>query len=129
MEFNSSSNLFGNVLNGGRLLTLGNSGSFEVNYTSTSVQVGNFQALDLTLILAISRNASGHLVIQFPGIPDNSYGVEYRSDLNTGTWTTVAAPVITFPAPAVGQWIDDGSQTGGFGSSRFYRVKLLGLLP
>lgn len=71
--------------------------------------------------ISLQRNASGQMVLQFPGVAGNRYAVEYRADLANGDWTAVTAPVFTFPTAAVGLWIDDGTQTGGLVTARFYR--------
>lgn len=124
MVFSSSSEFFSNALNGGRLMTLDLRGSFQVSYTPTSLQVGDFQPLDMELKASLQRHASGNMILQFPGVSGYPYAVEYTTNLTSGAWTVVPSPVFTFPAPALVQWIDDGTQTGGLGgSSRFYRVK------
>jgi autotransporter-associated beta strand protein len=56
------------------------------------------------------------------------YRIQFTEDLTPPVvWTTVPVPVLTFPAPGVAEWIDDGSQTGGTAplalpGNRFYRV-------
>jgi hypothetical protein len=127
MEFNSAFGVFGNIFNGGWLKTLDNLGAFQVNYTQTSLQVGSFVAANVSLKASIQRNAAGHIVLRFPGVSGNHYAVAYTTNLVGATWTAVPAPTFTFPAPAVGEWIDDGTQTGGLtGGSKFYQVKLMG---
>ena len=55
------------------------------------------------------------MVVQFACVPDKTYAVEYADDL--ASWNLLTAPVLTFPAPGLCQWIDDGSQTGGLPAS------------
>ncbi len=81
---------------------------------------------EVGLKASIRRNASGHILLQFMGVSGNRYAVEYTTNLTSGAWTTVPSPGFTFPAAGVGQWVDDGTKTGGLGgNARFYRVKLL----
>ena len=112
MEFGSAEGLFGKALNGGRLLTLDNLASFRVSYSSNNVQVDDYQSpdtdgdgmtdydeflagtdwLDPKSVLAITsltRNASGHMVLQFACETDTSYVIEHTPDLRTEVWTTV----------------------------------------
>ena len=50
--------------------------------------------------------------------------IEYTSDLRSGVWTPVPAPVVTLSGPGFGRWVDDGTLTGGLTVPfRAYRVK------
>jgi autotransporter-associated beta strand protein len=55
------------------------------------------------------------------------YRIQYSSDLVS--WTTVTSPVLSFPAPGLAEWVDNGSQTGGtppllLSGPRYYRVQV-----
>jgi hypothetical protein len=57
--------------------------------------------------ISISRNSAGQTVLQFAWVTNQSYSVDYTSDLNDGVWMPVPAPVFTFPKPGTAQWTDD----------------------
>ncbi len=148
MEFGSGSGLFGNVLNGGRLLTLDNLASFQVSYNANSLQVSGFQSPDsdgdgmndydeslagtdwldsrsVLRITSLTCNASGQRVIRFPRVAGKNYTIEFTHDLRGGTWRELWCPAFTFPDTNTCQWIDDGTETGGLnGHNCFYRVKV-----
>jgi hypothetical protein len=69
---------------------------------------------------SITVAPAGGVVVQFNSVPGRSYTVEYSADLRT--WNSVAGAQITSPSAGVAEWKDDGSLTGGLGSTRFYRV-------
>jgi hypothetical protein len=125
MQFGSSSGLFANVLNGGRLLTLDGSGSFRVNYNTNSLVLDDYQGeIDLPRITSLTRNASGGMVLRFACVTNKNYAIEYTSNLHSGVWTSVPSPVFTWAAPGIGQWMDDGKLPGGLNAPFCaYRVR------
>ena len=126
MEFGSESGLFDNVVNGGRLATLDGSGSFRVNYTTNSLVLDDYQpGTNALRITSLSPNASGQMVLQFSCVTNQIYVIESTTNFNRGVWTAVPSPVFTWPGPGIGQWIDDGTLTGGLKVPfRCYRVRL-----
>jgi hypothetical protein len=148
MEFGSGSGLFGNVLNGGRLLTLDNLASFQVSYNANSLQVSGYQSPDtdgdgmsdydeslagtdwldagsVLRITSLTRDSSGHMVIRFPRVAGRHYSLQYTHDLRGGVWEELWWPAFTFPDTNTCQWVDDGTQTGGLTNHNcFYRVKV-----
>jgi len=121
MQFSSDSGLFGNALNGGRLLTLDDLGSFEVSYTANSLQISDFESVPS--ITSLNRNASGSMVLRFTCVTNQNYVIEYTCNLQSGVWTAVSSPVLTWAGPGIGQWVDDGTLTGGSNKTAcFYRV-------
>jgi len=71
-------------------------------------------------ILAVQRTLQGHTAIQFTSETNRTYGIAFSADFDQ--WQDLLAPVFDVVAPGRLQWIDDGSQTGGLGGRRFYRV-------
>src|ERR1019366_2692163 len=71
---------------------------------------------------------NGFLLIWFA--PTNDiFQVQWTPSLSPATWLTFSN-IITYtgpPTPTIGlfSFFDDGSQTGGFGPMRFYRLILL----
>ena len=126
MEFGSESGLFDNVVNGGRLATLDGSGSFRVNYTTNSLVLDDYQpGTNALRITSLTPNASGQMVLQFSCVTNQIYVIESTTNFNRGVWTAVPSPVFTWPGPGIGQWIDDGTLTGGLKVPfRCYRVRL-----
>jgi len=77
---------------------------------------------DKLRISSIQAGASSGMTVQFPFAASHSYAIEYSSDLSQ--WISVENPTLTYySAPGVVQWRDDGSQTGGLGTNRFYRIR------
>ncbi|MGN6643045.1 MAG: C-type lectin domain-containing protein, partial [Verrucomicrobiota bacterium] len=72
--------------------------------------------------LSATWNGSA-FVLEWSGAVGAQYQVEYSSSLSSPTWTAFASPVTT--TTGVFTFTDDGSQTGGFGTQRFYRIVLL----
>ena len=121
MQFGSDSGLFGSVVNGDRLLTLDGLASFQVSYNTNSLQVSGFESN--LRITSLTRNAAGQMVLQFSCLTNGSYVIEYTSNLRSGVWTAVPSPQLTWAAPGIGQWVDDGTLTGGLAVPfRAYRV-------
>ena len=132
MEFSSSSGLFDNAVNGGRLATLDGSGSFRVSYTTNSLVLNDYQpGTNVLRITSLTPNASGQMVLQFSCVTNQIYVIESTTNLNSGVWTAVPSPVFTWPGPGIGQWVDEGTLTGGLKIPlRCYRVRLqLGTPP
>jgi hypothetical protein len=71
-------------------------------------------------ILAVRRTPQGHAAVEFASVTNRTYGVAFSTDFEQ--WQDLPAPVFDVVAPGRLQWIDDGSQTGGLGGRRFYRV-------
>ena len=72
-------------------------------------------------ITAIERQGDGSTVIRFRHAASRHYAIEYSGDLRS--WSRVENPgLIFYSQPGVAAWRDDGSQTGGLMSPRFYRV-------
>ena len=148
MEFASMLGSFGNASDGARLATQDNLASFQVDYTSTTLQVSGYQSPDtdgdgmsdheeslagtdrllpesVMALTSVAVDDSNHTVIRFARVIGKSYTIEYRQTLESGVWIEVPSPAITIPDAGTGQWIDTGVQTGGLGgATKFYRVKL-----
>ena len=45
----------------------------------------------------ISRGVAGKMFLRFSCVTNQSYGIEYASDLRSGVWTAVTSPVIYLP--------------------------------
>jgi hypothetical protein len=72
-------------------------------------------------IVSIERQPDGATLIHFRHAAGRQYAIEFSGDLRT--WSRVETPALTFyRQPGLAAWRDDGSQTGGLASSRFYRV-------
>jgi T5SS/PEP-CTERM-associated repeat protein len=68
-------------------------------------------------IVRLERRAGTGIALQFRCVVGRAYAIAWSADLVS--WTEVAAPVLTQPAPGLCEWLDDGGHAGG---SRFYRV-------
>ena len=79
---------------------------------------------DSTLVIRwVKRDASGVTALAFQHNAARRYAIEYSSDLTS--WTRIENPALSFYSePGVASWRDDGSQTGGVASPRFYRVSV-----
>jgi hypothetical protein len=119
MEFAAASGAFANVSNGERLWTDDYSGYFQVHYNATSLVVDDYYAAGYMFI----RPDTTNMVVWFGCGPTNHYVIEYCGSLGE-LWTTVPTNYYTFPASNICQWIDDGTLTGGWSPSRFYRARL-----
>jgi T5SS/PEP-CTERM-associated repeat protein len=73
-------------------------------------------------ILTPEWRGPSQLALQFQCVSGKMYGIYYSSDLHS--WQEVTAPLWQSLASGLCEWVDDGSQTGGFpaGTPRFYRV-------
>jgi len=99
-------------------------GDGQSNFDEYLAGTDPLDATSCLCILTIAKNGAGENVIQFTADVDKAYALEW-SDNNLASWNTNAAPTLTFPSPAVAQWVDDGTQTGGLPvSQRYYRVGL-----
>jgi hypothetical protein len=70
--------------------------------------------------VAISRDATGHVVLQWPSEPGRAYRIEYKDDLSAADWTTLPGDVVADAGIATKT---DGPNLQA--SQRFYRVLLL----
>ncbi|MBI5774055.1 MAG: hypothetical protein HZA89_09975 [Verrucomicrobia bacterium] len=78
-------------------------------------------------LLSVAPDADGNMAVQFSCVEGRNYGLFYSYDLRN--WTEIVEPEFTYPSADVGQWIDDGGQTGDLlpatgSAGRFYRVTL-----
>jgi subtilisin-like proprotein convertase family protein len=73
-------------------------------------------------ISAISRNSSG-IVIQWTASASNQFRVQWANSLLPATWSTLSTVITS--ANGNFSFTDDGSQTGGLGSQRYYRLQQL----
>jgi hypothetical protein len=74
-------------------------------------------------IIAITRNGSGHNVVQFQSVPARNYRVEFSNDLVR--WQAVPGASFTTPAANLKEWVDDGTHPGGLPTNQcFYRIGL-----
>ena len=67
-------------------------------------------------------------LISWSGPANAQYNVQWTSSLNTPppiVWTTFLNPPTVTSTTGLFQFLDDGSETGGFGATRFYRLLLL----
>jgi hypothetical protein len=73
-------------------------------------------------ITAAEWRGSSQFALQFQCVSGKTYGIYYTSDLYS--WQEVTAPLWQSLDSGLCEWVDDGSQTGGFpgGLPRFYRV-------
>jgi hypothetical protein len=73
-------------------------------------------------ITATEWRGPSQIALQFQCSSGKSYGVYYSSDLHS--WQEVTATLWQSLGLNLCEWVDDGSQTGGFpaGMPRFYRV-------
>jgi hypothetical protein len=74
-------------------------------------------------IVSFTRAGDGVTTVRFNFAASRGYALDYSTNLVN--WSSVLNPVLTYyTAPGVVEWKDDGSQTGGLGGLRFYRVRL-----
>lgn len=80
-------------------------------------------AADKLAIASSSRETNGVFVLPFHFAASRHYVIEYSSNLQS--WSALTNPPLTYyAAPGIARWRDDGSQTGGMSSNRFYRVRI-----
>ncbi len=149
MEYASLIGMFSNAQGGTRIPTSDNLASFEISYTSTNLVASAYQSPDtdgdgmtdydehlagtdwtnstsVLMIKSLTKASSGHFVLSFVSVTNKNYVIDYSTNLDSSVWWTVPASNVTFPSANTGQWVDDGTLTGGTNStSRFYRVRLL----
>ncbi len=78
-------------------------------------------ARSLLVIVSIERQTDGSVRLGFRHAASRQYAIEYSGDLQS--WMRVDNPALIFHTqPGVAVWDDDGLQTGGQVSPRFYRV-------
>lgn len=63
---------------------------------------------------------TGVFTLEFDYTLGRQYGIYYSTNLHD--WNLAPGIAFTFPAPDRAQWTDNGSQTGGMGNRKFYRV-------
>lgn len=74
-------------------------------------------------ISSLNHEAGNSFALQFPFAASRHYVVEYSGDLQN--WSSLTNPPLTYyAAPGAAEWRDDGSQTGGLGTNRFYRIRI-----
>jgi len=74
-------------------------------------------------IVSFDRAGDGATTLRFQFAASRSYAIEYSGDLQN--WSSVENPaLIYYSAPGIAEWRDNGSQTGGLGDVRFYRVRV-----
>ncbi len=69
--------------------------------------------------LSVVRNGGGYL-LQWAGPVWAHYQVQWTTNLASGSWNTFSGVVTS--TTGTFSFLDDGSQTGGLGAQRFYRV-------
>lgn len=73
------------------------------------------------VIISVERQADGTALIGFRHAAGRHYAIEYSGDLQS--WSRIENPALIFYSqPGAAAWRDDGSETGGLASPRFYRV-------
>jgi hypothetical protein len=82
------------------------------------------QSADGTLaIRSVQRGAEGVTTITFQHAPARRYVIEYSNDLVS--WSLIEEPALRFySAAGIAEWRDDGSETTGVASPKFYRVRV-----
>lgn len=74
-------------------------------------------------IRSAQRMSDGATTITFQHAPSRHYVIEYSSDL--AAWSQIEDPdVLFYDEPGVASWTDDGSETSGVASPKFYRVRV-----
>jgi hypothetical protein len=73
-------------------------------------------------ISGISRNGSG-VTIRWTAAVNNQFRVQWANSLPTASWNTLSTVVTS--ANGNFSFTDDGSQTGGLGGQRYYRLQQL----
>jgi hypothetical protein len=74
------------------------------------------------VIIRIVKRFNG-IEITWSGPPGQQYNVEWSPTLVPATWTAFAETITS--TTGIYGYTDDGSQTGGFGATRYYRLVLL----
>jgi subtilisin family serine protease/subtilisin-like proprotein convertase family protein len=74
------------------------------------------------VIIRILKRFNG-IEITWSGPPGQQYNVEWSPTLVPATWTAFAETITS--TTGIYGYTDDGSQTGGFGATRYYRLVLL----
>ncbi len=78
---------------------------------------------DTLAIRSVRRSSDGATTITFQHAPARQYAIEHSSDL--AAWSQIEDPDVLFYAePGVASWTDDGSETSGVGSQKFYRIRV-----
>lgn len=80
-------------------------------------------ANDTLAIRSVQQGADGVTTITFPHAPARRYVIEYSNDL--ASWSPIEEPALRFYSePGIAEWRDEGSETTGAASPKFYRVRL-----
>lgn len=74
------------------------------------------------LIDSASIAQTGAFVLEFDHLQGRVYEVFYSTNLVQ--WQLVPGVSFTFPSTGRARWTDDGGQTGGMGSLKFYRLRM-----
>ncbi|MBI3878744.1 MAG: hypothetical protein HY301_01595, partial [Verrucomicrobia bacterium] len=145
VKFNTSSGIFNNAVNGGRVNLANNLASFHVSYDNNLVLngaqyvdtdgdgQGDLQEIaagtdpnnpgSSLRILSITLNGGGQIALQFQSVGGKNYTVEFSNDL--AVWNPVNGATFTNPSAGVSQFVDTGTLTGGLGvTARNYRIRL-----
>ena len=100
--------------------TDGDGASNRAEYLASTDPTDTASVLRIVSFICASN---GVTTLQFTFAASRSYAIDYSSDLKN--WSSVENPtLIYYSAPGVAEWRDDGSQTGGPGVIRFYRVRV-----
>jgi hypothetical protein len=67
----------------------------------------------------------GGVLLRWNGPITAQYKVQWTPTLVPSIWTAVTNPPAVTSATGLFQFLDDGSQTGGLGGPRYYRLLLL----
>jgi subtilisin-like proprotein convertase family protein len=107
-------------------LGLENTNSFAVNYQLNVTF--HFTALPIFSIVQTNRAGTNGFLITWYAPTNYQFHLQWTPQLAPATWMNfngVISDVTVAPGNGQFQYFDDGSQTGGFGPTRFYRLLLL----
>jgi hypothetical protein len=79
-------------------------------------------APDIPIVSSVSSGTNG-ILLQWTDTTNSTFRVQWSSSLVTPVWHSFTAPVTS--SNGVFLFLDDGSQSGGLGSPRFYRLRQL----
>ncbi len=72
-------------------------------------------------ISEITREPSGEITLTFPAVAGLTYALEYSTNLTA--WQLVPAAALVEPLTGHLRWTDNHTQTGGWTTTRYYRVR------